>query len=92
MTVQKETASGQTTGDLPARFATEGVRFRFGWDDHAAGGPAPFDPEQRRGWMEREQRKRRESCENPFCSDGRCIKDLEAEGRRRDAMWKEVGP
>lgn len=50
----------ETTDDLPEHFASEGVRFRFGWDDHAAGGPVPFDPEQRRGWLEREQMKRKE--------------------------------
>lgn len=31
-------------------------------------------------------------CSNPFCSNGRCIEQLHAEARRRDAMWKEVGP
>jgi hypothetical protein len=31
-------------------------------------------------------------CDNPFCSGGRCVEQLHAEARRRDAMWKEVGP
>lgn len=31
-------------------------------------------------------------CDNPFCSSGRCIKQMQAQHRRSEAMRKEVDP